>query len=409
MQEVIDLIEGHEVKFANLETTIHRREGYPSAFPGGTWAMADPFCLKDIKKLGFNLLNTANNHSMDYSHNGLLATHKYLREHQFCFAGTGENLADATMAAFIECSEGRVALIGATSSFHDSDAAGNQRTDMMGRPGVNPLRHKSIYQVSEENFEYLQKVARESGINDYHNQAIKEGYLLPRENFNFANVEFVKGESNLLRTYPLEKDLARITNAIIEARKQSDHVMVSIHSHQFSDGEKKNPAEFIRIFSKSCIDAGATIVVGHGPHIVRGIETYKNGVIFYSLGNFFFQNETVSHLPAEFYEKYSVDPTTGVGSALDKRSKNGTIGLNVSEDAWNSVLASIAIDPHKISIKLIPIELGYELPRYRKGIPRITNNPSILEKIKELSAVFGTKTEIVDGIGYIHIDKKEQA
>ena len=164
LQELTDLINEHDVKFANLETTIHRREGYPSAFPGGTWAMTDPACLKDLKQLGFNILNTANNHSMDYSHNGLLATHKYLKENDLLFAGTGENLADASAPTFIECSEGRVAVIGATSSFHDSDAAGNQRIDMKGRPGVNPLRHKSIYEVTEENYQNLQKIAAQDRL-----------------------------------------------------------------------------------------------------------------------------------------------------------------------------------------------------------------------------------------------------
>ncbi len=121
-RELTDLISRHDVTFANLEVTVHRREGYPSAFPGGTWAMADPVCLKDIKRFGFNVLNTANNHAMDYSHNGLLATHRYLKEQELLFTGTGENLADATAPAFVECAEGRVAVIGATSSFHDSDA-----------------------------------------------------------------------------------------------------------------------------------------------------------------------------------------------------------------------------------------------------------------------------------------------
>ncbi|MHA1380799.1 MAG: CapA family protein [Candidatus Helarchaeota archaeon] len=36
------------------------------------------------------------------------------------------------------------------------------------------------------------------------------------------------------------------------------------------------------------IDSGATLILGHGPHIVQGIETYKKGLIAYSLGNFQF-------------------------------------------------------------------------------------------------------------------------
>ena len=36
------------------------------------------------------------------------------------------------------------------------------------------------------------------------------------------------------------------------------------------------------------IDAGADLVLGHHPHVLQGVERYKNGVIFYSLGNFTF-------------------------------------------------------------------------------------------------------------------------
>jgi len=76
LDEIVDLLNNHDVKFANLETTIHHKEGYPSAFPGGTWAMSDPRCIADIKRFGFNIVNTANNHSMDYSYGGMLTTLK---------------------------------------------------------------------------------------------------------------------------------------------------------------------------------------------------------------------------------------------------------------------------------------------------------------------------------------------
>jgi poly-gamma-glutamate synthesis protein (capsule biosynthesis protein) len=403
--ELKNLINEHEVKFANLETTIHTKdEGYPSAFPGGTWVMTNPECLKDIKYFGFNLFNTANNHSMDYSHNGLFATMRYLQDNNMLFAGIGKNLADATAPTYIECSEGRVSLIGVTSSFHDSDAAGNQRLDTLGRPGINPLRHKSIYEVTHENYKALQKIADETGINDYHNQAIKEGYLLQKENFNFANFEFREGNVNRLITFPIEKDLNRIIKSVTEAKKQSDCIIVSIHSHQFALGNKQHPAEFIRLFAKACIDAGTSIVVGHGPHILRGIEIYKKGVIFYSLGNFVFQNETVSHLPADFYEKYSLQWDDAVGTAMDKRSKNGTIGLNTDPYAWKSCLVSIEYSNAKMKIKLFPIVLNYELPRYRRGCPKIHYDTDILQRLKDLSISFGTKINITkNGIGLIDI------
>ena len=40
MKELVELINSSEVRFANLETTIHDREGYPFPFSGGTWALS---------------------------------------------------------------------------------------------------------------------------------------------------------------------------------------------------------------------------------------------------------------------------------------------------------------------------------------------------------------------------------
>lgn len=82
--------------------------------------------------------------------------------------------------------------------------------------------------------------------------------------------------------------MQRTIAAIADAKRQSDIVILSVHSHQFADGSKKNPPEFIKIFVRKCIDAGATIVVCHGPHVVRGIEVYNSGVVFYGLEILFF-------------------------------------------------------------------------------------------------------------------------
>ena len=44
----------------------------------------------------------------------------------------------------------------------------------------------------------------------------------------------------------------------------------------------------LRTFTRAVVDAGADLVLGHGPHVVRGMEVYKNRLIVYSLGNFAF-------------------------------------------------------------------------------------------------------------------------
>ncbi len=347
--ELYTFLHKHECRFANLETTIHKREGYPEAFPGGGYAMADPACLCDLKRMGLNIFNTANNHAMDYGHNGLLATIKYLTDLELPFAGTGRNLAEASKPAFFETSNGRIALLGVTSSFHDSYAAGPQNQDMQGRPGVAPLKHQAVYELSENHYK-----------------------------------------------------------ALLEVSSQSDIVILSVHSHQFADGSKKNPPEFIKIFVRKCIDAGATIVVCHGPHVVRGIEVYNSGVIFYGLGNFIFQHEDVDYLPEEFYWKYGKtrEQVTGVSEIMNNRSKNNTIGLCTQPDAWRSVMVSISCDLEYLEVRLFPIKIILEGRKGLKGLPVLTSDLSIIQEIKNLSIEFGTNIEMANAnFGYIRISR----
>ncbi len=83
-------------------------------------------------------------------------------------------------------------------------------------------------------------------------------------------------------------DEQEVTEHIRAARAAAEVVLVSLHSHE-PDNRTDAPADFVRRFAERAIDAGASLVVGHGPHRVRGIEVYRGGAILYSLGNFLYQ------------------------------------------------------------------------------------------------------------------------
>jgi poly-gamma-glutamate capsule biosynthesis protein CapA/YwtB (metallophosphatase superfamily) len=72
---------------------------------------------------------------------------------------------------------------------------------------------------------------------------------------------------------------------IAEARKVADYVLVSYH---WGTESTAMPRPYQVTAAHRAIDAGADVVIGHHPHVLQGIERYKNGVIFYSLGNFAF-------------------------------------------------------------------------------------------------------------------------
>ena len=70
---------------------------------------------------------------------------------------------------------------------------------------------------------------------------------------------------------------------IAAARRRADIVIASVH---WGDEFILVPSERERAVARAMIDAGATCVIGHHPHVVREVERYKGGVIAYSLGNF---------------------------------------------------------------------------------------------------------------------------
>jgi len=405
-QEVSRLLHQADVRIANLETTVHEQEGYPSAQSGGTWAMSPPAVLQVMKEYGFNMIGWANNHTLDYLYGGLEATERYLNQYGFVHAGAGKNLAEAGAPRYLECEQARVALIAATSTFHPWWAAGDQRPDCIGRPGINPMRYIMTHHVTKEKMDALKKIADSIDINAFSKVLIEEGFMnSPGDDiFLFGTSRFREAERDYTTTEPHPRDLRRIIQTIEEAKRRADYVIISIHAHEMKGEEKEDPADFLPVFAKACIDAGAHAVVGHGPHLLRGIEIYKNRPIFYSLGDFIFQTEAVTSQPADFYEHYGLDHRHNVADALEAMSANYTRGLCVHREVWEAVIPIWKMqDGELLEIELHPIELGYELPVHRMGWPKLSKEPRILEKLQALSEPFGTRMEIERGIGKIRI------
>ncbi len=404
--ELCQVIDSYDVKFNNLEITVHDQQGYPAAVSGGTWAMTSPEILGDLNRYGFNLYNTANNHSCDYSCGGVLATIENLNRCGKVYAGTGATLADASAPGYLDVNGSRVALIGVCSTCDKSAIAGNRNAAVIGRPGLNPLRYTNCFQVRKNHFDTLQQIARETCINAEQEKGIANGYYnpIPEGCLTFGGHSFILSDQNGMTSKPSEKDMARILENIRQAKKRADCVLVSIHCHEFDNRDDIQPPEFLRIFAHSSIEAGADAVLGHGPHELRGIEVYEGKPIFYSLGNFVFQTETVEVQPADAFENKGMDKDTSVEAYMDQRSKNGTRGYCVQENIWRSVMAGMTMEDGKITeIQLHPITLDMHLSRKKMGSPRLADNDAVLHYLQALSEPFGTKLEIENNIAYINL------
>ena len=404
-EEVAEIIRAHDVCFTNLEMTFHDAESYPAAESGGTWAMTEPGALDDIKRYGFNLFNTANNHAGDYGPGGIMATIRHLRERDMVFAGTGANLAEASRPGYLEARHARVALIAACGTLHPAEVAGIQGPSLPGRPGMNPIRCVRQYHVDPDTYQTLEGIAADLGIHSSQTVEVRMGYSNPppEGTFLFGGLRIIKGTERKQRTVPHSGDMNRIVAEIQEAKRQADVVLVSFHSHTARmPGPSNVSAEYLETFARACIDAGADAVLGHGPHELRGIEIYREKPIFYSLGNFLFETETVSVQPTEAFLNKGMPADTKVGAYMDNRSKDGTIGYGTVPEIWKSVMASFTMEEGKLTgVTLYPVELGMGNRRTQLGLPRIESGNETLAYLASLSEPYGTHIRVENGIGRI--------
>jgi hypothetical protein len=91
-------------------------------------------------------------------------------------------------------------------------------------------------------------------------------------------------------------DLVRAQELVTELATKHDIVIVSFHGGAEGDGASKLPfakemyagedrGDVVQ-FARTVVDAGADLVIGHGPHVMRPVELYRDRLIAYSLGNF---------------------------------------------------------------------------------------------------------------------------
>lgn len=90
----------------------------------------------------------------------------------------------------------------------------------------------------------------------------------------------------ILRCY----DPTLFLNEIKEAKKNADIVIASIH---WGKEGSNYVVEDQRVLARQMIDAGADAIVGSHPHVLQGMEFYKGKPIMYSLGNFWFNAQTL--------------------------------------------------------------------------------------------------------------------
>ncbi len=420
---LVKLLKEADVTFANLESGVHEyREGSPTLMRG-TYMVTEPHLLEDLKWMGVNLVSCANNHTCIYGEEAILATIRYLDRAGIIHAGTGRNLSEARAPGYMDTSKGRVALIAAIASSNEWNRAIDQSPDFQGRPGLNALGFQTLYTADREAYEQLQRISTELGLEAEKKRLNRFGFASPVEigqtsesRCDFLKNTFLKGEEFAIHTKPDPRDMVDNLRWLREARRQADWVIVSLHCHEMGGpsfktanvgSELEHPADLVQIFAHRCVEEGADVFVGHGPHFPLGIEIYQGKPIFYSIGNFIFENETIRWLPAHAYDRFGLNYKNTPADFLDTRSDKDAKGHPAEPLFWQNIVAVCRFKQKKLDeVVIYPIDLGYGRTRPQRGRPVLADQKTgqkIIERVARLSRPYGTNLEWRDSAGVIKV------
>ncbi len=183
--------------------------------------------LEYMANAGFDVVQFANNHALDWGPEAFVATLNNLEEYGIKYCGAGRNLAEARKPAVLEREGVRFAFLSYASFYKRGNNALNHR------PGLVSIRMEPFYEAPHVNKEEME-----------------------------AMVSDIKG-----------------------AKENADIVILAEH-WGMSHGYTLDLAQ--KAIGHAAIDAGADLVLGTHPHVLQGIEIYRGKIIIYSLANFVF-------------------------------------------------------------------------------------------------------------------------
>jgi poly-gamma-glutamate capsule biosynthesis protein CapA/YwtB (metallophosphatase superfamily) len=258
-----------DVATGNLEFVLTDSKANADKFIG---LDVSPVHTDDIVSLGFQVVSVANNHALDFGVDGLRETLANVAAAGMIPIGGGENLEESLRPAIVEAGGKRVAIFAASSTLPNSSAAGPYS------PGIAPVRVINRYRID--------------GV----------------------TIDESPGMSPYVETEAVASDVIRLCDAIRDQADTVDQVVVHLHwgvPFGWVAATQDEIADYQRPLAHALIDAGATLIVGHHPHYIQGVEYYKDVPIFYSLGNFIKQKVRASVGREGIHPPYKMDSVRG--------------------------------------------------------------------------------------------------
>jgi poly-gamma-glutamate capsule biosynthesis protein CapA/YwtB (metallophosphatase superfamily) len=238
-----DLVSEADIAFANLESPAsYLGTPYPGKPPNVTFR-ADPATLFGLAWAGFDVVSLANNHMNDYGARAVGETLDFLDLLGIARSGAGRDLGEARSPAVLE------------------------------RDGVR----FAFLSYAEPIWTVIGARSAEVSDGSAHGETMLHGLLPP------AAGKGQPAETTGVALAVMEDVIADIRS--VRESLEPDYLFVSVH---WGDEHQHIPNAFQRALGRAAIDAGATAVLGHHPHVLQSLERYGGGFIVYSLGNLVF-------------------------------------------------------------------------------------------------------------------------
>ena len=234
--KVAHIIRGADIAFFNCETP-YAEKGSPGMAQHGA-SHHDPAKMPALTEAGFNVCTLANNHTLDWGVDAAVECRERLEAMGIAVCGAGRNISEGRKPAIVEKKGVKVAFLG-----------------------------------------YLSV-----GPNGYMAEEDKPGCAMVRAHTLYEPYEYQPGTPPKILTWAYKEDLQAMVDDIKKAKQQADIVIMTDHW-----GIHNAPVvipDYGYEVGHAAIDAGADLVLGTHPHILKGIEVYRGKVIVHSLANF---------------------------------------------------------------------------------------------------------------------------
>jgi len=234
-----------DLVFANLECLLYQRPTEHAVEREGFFA--DPDIAGEALKIGgIVAVGLANN--VNYGPAAIAGSIARLDRLGIAHTGAGTDLAAARAPAIVKAGGLRIGVLQRSSVYWPTDHEASERAG-----GIAVIRGHTAYQVP----------------------AHKTRAEIPPMNR--------PGIPPIILTWADRTYLAAFGDDIASLRKEADIVIASCHW-----GLGEEVLDYMREIAHAAIDAGADIVIGHGPHYSLPVEAYKGKPILYGLGSFSF-------------------------------------------------------------------------------------------------------------------------